>query len=323
MRHRTLIRIAQAALVCVVLGGCASANPRDPLERYNRAAFAFNDTVDRYAAKPVAEGYRKVVPSPVRTGVRNFFANLEDVWTGTNNLLQGKVGDALNDWMRVAINSVIGLGGLLDVASEARLEKHYEDFGQTLGWWGVPSGPYFVVPLLGPRTVRDTAALPLDLYGTRIGTVAGWAADRNEVALRNSLYALDYVRIRADALDATNLLEGASLDRYSFVRDAYLQRRLNQVYDGNPPKRKDDDDDAMAVPGTRFAHPGGPSPRSVVPLPGPRVDALASVPGSGSAGTPAENPATLAPVQPPSDGVSTAAVALERAFPRNQERDSQ
>lgn len=242
---RSICRVVLVLFVALV-AGCASTNPRDPLESYNRVVFAFNDKVDEYAAKPVAEGYRKVVPQLVRTGVRNFFSNLEDVWTGANNLLQGKVGDALSDVMRVAINTVFGLGGVLDVASEARLEKHYEDFGQTLGWWGVPSGPYFVVPFLGPRTIRDTAALPVDYYvGAMVPRVADWATTTGEVALRNSLYGVDYVRLRADALDATNLLEQAAIDRYRFVRDAYLQRRLNQIYDGNPPRRKlDDDDDA-------------------------------------------------------------------------------
>lgn len=233
--------VVVAVLACT---GCATTNPRDPLEPYNRVVFAFNDKVDTYATRPIGEAYRTVVPQLVRTGVRNFFSNLEDVWTSANNLLQGKVGDAAGDVMRVAINTVFGLGGIFDVASEGGLDKRFEDFGQTLGWWGVPSGPYFVLPFLGPRTIRDTASLPVDYYvGAMIPRVADWMADTGEVALRNSIYAFDYVRIRADLLDASNLVEQAAIDRYSFTRDAYLQRRRNQVYDGNPPRRKSDDDD--------------------------------------------------------------------------------
>lgn len=234
--------------MAAALGGCATNNPRDPFEPYNRAVYAFNDRVDRYALKPVAEGYRAAVPALVRTGVRNFFANLEDVWIGANNLLQGKVGEWANDWLRFAVNTVVGLGGVLDIASASGMEKHNEDFGQTLGRWGVPAGPYLVLPLLGPRTARDAAAIPLEFYGTQIGRLADWATSRHEVAFRNSLYGLDLVRVRAGLLDATNILEQAALDPYRFSRDAYLQRRLDQVYDGNPPRRRYDEDDESSLP---------------------------------------------------------------------------
>lgn len=237
-------RLLVVVLLAIAASGCASTNPRDPFESYNRAMYGFNDKLDTYVLKPVAEGYRFVVPSIVRSGVRNFFANLEDVWIGANNLLQGKVEEGLGDWMRFAVNSTFGLGGLLDVASEGRLQKHNEDFGQTLGRWGVGSGPYVVLPFFGPSSVRDTAALPVDITVGNLPRNAAIqaGAGSNEVALRNSLWVTSIINIRAGLLDTTNLLDQAALDRYSFVRDAYLQRRRSAVYDGNPPKLKDDDD---------------------------------------------------------------------------------
>ncbi|HEX7987439.1 MAG TPA: VacJ family lipoprotein, partial [Duganella sp.] len=158
----------QAALalgVTLMLAGCAGPNPRDPYESYNRAMFSFNDKVDTYALKPVATVYRDVTPSFVQTGVGNFFGNLGDAWTAVNNLLQGKGEAGMTDVTRFALNSTLGILGLFDIASEAGLQKHKEDFGQTLGTWGVSSGPYLMLPLLGPSTVRDTVALPADFYG--------------------------------------------------------------------------------------------------------------------------------------------------------------
>ena len=225
-----------------LLAGCATTggnNPRDPLERYNRAIFSFNDSLDTYVTKPIAEAYRFVLPSMVRSGVRNFFSNIEDVWIGVNNLLQGKVEDGLSDFMRVGINSTIGLAGLLDVASETRLEKHNEDFGQTLGKWGVGSGPYFVLPFLGPSTIRDSAAYPVDFQANLIGSVANAVTTTKEVALRTGMWGANFTGRRADLLDASSLVDQAALDRYSFIRDAFLQRRRSLVYDGNPPREKE------------------------------------------------------------------------------------
>lgn len=220
------------------LGGCATAggNPDDPLEGYNRAMFGFNDGVDKAIVKPVASGYKKVVPAFARTGVSNFFSNLGDVWIGINNVLQGKLGEGASDFGRFAINTTVGVLGLFDVASDAGLEKHNEDFGQTLGRWGVGSGVYVVLPFLGPSSVRDGfGLLAVDWQGDPVWYVGN-------VPTRNELYALRLVDTRASLLDASRLMEEAALDRYAYLRGAYLQRRRNLVYDGNPPREPDVDD---------------------------------------------------------------------------------
>jgi phospholipid-binding lipoprotein MlaA len=188
--------------------------------------------LDQVALKPLAKAYVNVVPSPVRTGVNNFFGNLGDVWTATNSLLQFKGQAAVETAMRVVINTTFGLGGLLDVATEMRLPKRKEDFGQTLAHWGMPSGPYVVLPLLGPSTLRDTAALPLDMKADLVQEVS-------DVATRNTLTALHVTDTRAGLLQAVDVAKEAALDPYSFVRDAYLQKRRNDIYDGNPPSNFD------------------------------------------------------------------------------------
>lgn len=224
----------------LVLAGCATTdNPRDPFEKFNRAMFTFNDKVDQVALKPAAEVYKETLPSFMQTGIGNFFGNLGDVWTAANNLLQGKIGDGMSDVMRVAFNSTFGIGGLFDWASEAGLPRHKEDFGQTLGFWGAKSGPYLVLPLLGPSTVRDALATPLDL-----------AADPwSQVYPVSYRYAGTVVRVidqRAVILDASNLIEEAALDRYVFVRDGYLQRRESVINDGNSPRSSYQDEEANA-----------------------------------------------------------------------------
>lgn len=212
------------------LGGCAShpANPDDPLEGYNRAMFSFNERLDRAVMRPVAQAYDAVTPLPVRTGVGNFFGNLGDVWVGGNNLLQGKLGDGFGDLARFVVNTTIGILGVFDVATEVGLVKHDEDFGQTLGRWGVGEGAYVVVPFFGPRTVRDAVALPLDLYADDL-----WAV--RDVPLHNSLTALRFVHARANLLGAEKTLEEGTLDKYAYARDFYLQQRRYKVFDGNPP----------------------------------------------------------------------------------------
>ncbi|MEB0139715.1 VacJ family lipoprotein [Undibacterium sp. CCC2.1] len=197
-------------------------NPRDPLEGFNRAMFDFNDAIDQAVLKPVAQVYANVTPSFVQTGVGNFFGNIGDIYTALNNLLQGKVGDGSSDIMRVALNSTFGLAGLLDIGSPAGLSKHKEDFGQTLGVWGVRSGPYLVLPVLGPTTVRDAVATPLDYYGD------AWSYYK-PVYIRNTGSLVRLVDKRASVLDAGSLIEEAALDRYVFIRDAYLQRRASQI----------------------------------------------------------------------------------------------
>lgn len=228
------------ALLTLGLAGCASTprNPDDPLERYNRAMFAVNDGVDRALVRPAAQIYEAVTPGFVRTGVGNFFGNLADVWIGFNNILQGKVGDGMSDWMRFMVNSTFGIFGLLDVASEMGLEKHDEDFGQTLAVWGVGEGPYVVLPLLGPRTLRDAAVLPVDMKGDPAWTISHGQTRAAVTALR-----VVHGRARLLPLDAT--LDEA-LDRYAFVRDSYLQRRRFLVHDGNPPIDYEDFDGESA-----------------------------------------------------------------------------
>lgn len=210
-----------------LLAGCAgpARNPEDPFEPFNRAVFKFNDAVDRAALKPAATAYKNVTPGFVQTGVNNFFGNLSDLWSSVNNLLQGKGQDGMNDFTRFAMNSTFGILGVLDIASEAGLPKHNEDLGQTLGRWGVPSGPYLMLPLLGPSTVRDTAALPADLWGDP------WS-HKDPVNWRNVGIVLRAVDQRASILDASNLMEEAALDRYAFIRDGYLQRRESRITDG-------------------------------------------------------------------------------------------
>ena len=226
--------LAPALGLVIVLSGCATTggagsgdnaaarNPVDPYERFNRTMFNFNDKVDQYALKPVATVYKRVLPSFVQTGVYNFFGNLGDVWTAVNNLLQGRVADGVTDVMRFAVNTTLGLGGLLDIGSEAGLQKHRQDFGATLGVWGVQSGPYVVLPLLGSSTMRDSVALPVDFAGDPWTYV-------NPDPTRYIGTALRVVDMRAGVLDASNLVEDAALDRYEFIRDAYLQRRAGKI----------------------------------------------------------------------------------------------
>lgn len=251
-----------------MLNGCATAgnlsNPKDPIEGFNRAMFAFNDSVDKAVVKPVAQGYVLVVPSPLRTGVSNFFGNIGDVFIAVNNLLQGKLPEAAGDMGRVAINSTVGLFGLIDVASEAGLEKHDEDFGQTIGRWGVADGPYVVLPILGPRTLRDAFAQILDTKTDPIAQLSG-------VPARNTLLASRAVSERADYLSTDKIVDEAALDRYAYIRDAYLQRRRSKLYDGNAPREVDDG--AQFDPGLKYVllqpprTSAEPSPATAEPAP--------------------------------------------------------
>ena len=220
-------------LPLLLLGGCATNSPRDPLEPMNRAIYSFNDGVDTALIRPVAEGYRAVFPAAVRTGISNVFANVNDVLVALNNLLQGKLVNAVSDVGRVLVNSTIGVVGIFDVATQFGLEKHNEDFGQTLGWWGVGDGPYLVLPIVGPSNLRDAVARVVDYKTDPITYV-------RSMRLRNSLWGTRALSQRADLLDTSKILETAALDPYEFLRDAYLQRRRSLVYDGAPPREKDD-----------------------------------------------------------------------------------
>ncbi|MCT7299351.1 VacJ family lipoprotein [Ralstonia sp. CHL-2022] len=258
MKTTTSIRTLRGFALAVAAGatlltGCATgptANPADPIEPFNREVFRINEDLDKGVLKPVAQTYVDVVPSPARTAVSNFFSNAGDVYSAVNNLLQLKGTAALEDTMRVAINTVLGLGGLIDIASDAGLPKHKEDFGQTLGVWGVPSGPYVVWPLLGPSTARDT-----------VGFLVDWQMDPltywHDSTITYSLAALRVVDVRANLLGASNVFEQAAVDKYTFLRDAYLQRRRYLIYDGNLPEDQDnkkspDTGDATVSPYQRF-----------------------------------------------------------------------
>ena len=234
MAPRRFLGLSLLAAV-VGMGGCATSggNQSDPLEGYNRAMFGFNDGVDKAIIKPLASGYKTVMPEFARTGVSNFFSNLGDVWIGVNNILQGKVGAGVSDFGRFAMNTTVGIVGLFDIASKAGLDKHNEDFGQTLGRWGMGSGAFVVLPILGPSDVRDGfSRLLIDWHGDPLWYVGN-------IPTRNELIGVRAVDERANLLDASRLAEEAALDHYSYVRDAYLQRRRSLIYDGNPPPQPD------------------------------------------------------------------------------------
>lgn len=225
-----------ALVIMLMLAGCATgpnANPKDPMEPLNRGVYQFNDALDRAVVKPVATAYRGVLPSPVRTGVTNFFANLQDAWSGVNNALQLKPLETMESFVRFGVNTVFGFAGVLDIATEMRIARHTEDFGQTLGYWGVGAGPYLMLPLLGPSTLRDTAALPVEAQGNLVNQAS-------DVPTRNAATALKLLDRRSRLLDATKMLDQVALDPYTFTRDAFLQRRRSAVYDGNPPDEPED-----------------------------------------------------------------------------------
>jgi len=262
------------AALLLALGGCATLRDArggpgarlDPWENWNRKVFAFNEGLDEKVLKPVATGYAKVVPQFARRGIDNFFSNAADAWSAVNNVLQGKAEPALQDVVRVTTNTVFGFFGLLDIASEFGLEHHYEDFGQTLGRWGFGAGAYVVWPVLGPSSVRDSAALPADRW------FASPALYIDDGRWKGGITVLQIINTRANLLGASKLLDDIALDKYSFIRDAYLQRRRSLVYDG----------DAPAVP---------------EPSDGPEPAAL--VPSAAASGASAASPAASAASAPP------------------------
>lgn len=232
-RPLAAVLLASAALLG---GGCASTanNPKDPYERFNRAMFSVNEGIDTVVAKPLAKGYDAAVPLPLKAGIGNFFGNVGDLWIGINSGLQGKPADAGTDFARLLINSTVGILGLFDVASEMGLDKHDEDFGQTLGRWGVGDGGYLFWPIIGSRTVRDTGGFIVDSYADPVR----WGIE--DIPVRNSAYFVRFVDVRASLLPADKVVEEAALDKYAYIRDAYLQRRRSQIFDGNPPKQLED-----------------------------------------------------------------------------------
>ena len=236
--HPSLVRrLLLPVLLVATLSGCATGpDRRDPFEPFNRGVLKFNDELDTAIVKPVATAYQENVPYPARKAVGNVFSNLGDVWSMANSLLQFKFPEAVESLMRVSINTVFGFYGILDIATEAGLERHREDFGQTLGYWGVSSGPYLVLPLLGPSTLRDASGFLVDRRADLVREVDPEGA-------RTGLYVLRVVDTRATYLRAGRLVDEVSLDRYTFLRDAYLQRRQAEIFDGEasrPPQTKDD-----------------------------------------------------------------------------------
>ena len=255
-----LLALAGGLAACASIPPGAGTNPADPWEVYNRHMFDVNDRVDRAVFKPVAQAYEAVLPQDVRVCVNNMFLNLLEPVNAINNLLQGKPSEAMSDLCRLAVNSTVGLFGCFDVAAKAGAPRSNEDFGQTLGRWGLQPGPYFVLPLLGPSSVRDTFGRLFDF----LGTDPLWYIQ--DIPVRNTLVGVRLVDTRASLLPAEKVLEAAALDRYQFVRDAYLQLRRNLVYDGNPPRLlnpddEDEDERPAAAPRPRDDPPMTPATR--------------------------------------------------------------
>ena len=272
MTPTSLILVARTArlwavFACVAglllaLGGCATgpnASARDPFEPLNRNVMKFNEGVDAIVLKPAATIYKETLPPLVRTGVSNFFGNLSDMWSFVNSLLQLKIQDAADNFGRVQLNTFFGLGGIFDIASEFNIDRHREDFGQTLGHWGMPAGPYLVLPLLGPSTLRDTLALPIDRKADPLHDV--------DPGGQSALYFLRAVDIRSNLLRASSVLDEAALDKYSFTRDAHLQRRRAEIYEsstsdssGQEPKADEPAPQPGAPSQEAPANPGAPAP---------------------------------------------------------------
>ncbi len=224
MKKKAALTMAAASLTLLVTSGCATGperKPGDPFEPANRAIFTFNDALDTHIAQPIAKGYQKVTPQPMRQAISNFFSNLGDISNFANDLLQLKITDATEDLMRLAMNTTFGLGGLIDFATAAGLPKHHQDFGLTLGHYGVPAGPYLVLPVFGPSSIRDGIGMGVDVKFNLLNYI--------EPAVRNPMYIAQFVSTRADLLGATDLLQQAALDKYSFVRDAYRQQRQSRI----------------------------------------------------------------------------------------------
>jgi phospholipid-binding lipoprotein MlaA len=256
-RLRRSLAVAALALFAL-LTGCATVppnagqDPRDPLEAINRQVFGFNEGLDKVVLKPLAQVYDTVLPVPVQDCLSNGFSNLREPSNAFNNLLQGKAAEAVSDVCRFAVNTTVGLLGCFDVASRMGLERHREDFGQTLGVWGLGQGPFLVLPLFGPSSIRDGAGLGVET----VLDVNFWI---NNVSVRNTIFGVRTINARDELLRADDLIAGAALDKYTFVRDGYLQRRRNQLFDGNPPREKDEDDDAEPEPAPKPAASTGSS----------------------------------------------------------------
>lgn len=254
------LSLAAALLMGAAVVQAQPTSPQDPLERVNRSIFDFNEGLDRNVLQPVASGYRKVVPSMVRTGVGNFIGNFGDAWSAINQFLQGKPSEGVHMGFRVLVNTTLGLGGILDWGTELGLERQSEDFGQTLGRWGLGAGPYLVLPVLGPSSVRDAGGLVLDLQATPSNLLFDETSDAVGASV------LQVIHRRSELLDATRVVDDIALDKYQFIRDGYLARRRSQVYDGNPPEeRQDEDDDGGTPDATSVQPPAAPQAPASAP----------------------------------------------------------
>lgn len=251
-----------ALVVIALLAGCASANKKDPLEPMNRMVFAMNKAADTALIKPVATIYTRLTPQFLRTGLSNMVNNMRDVITVVNGALQFKFGQAARDLERVVINTVFGAVGFFDLASRDGLTRNREDFGQTLAVWGVPSGPFLVLPLAGPSTVRDGVGLGVDIFLYP----PTWLI--SDVRASNIVYGATFVILRADALEAQEFVSDAAVDEYSFVREAWMQQRRNLIWDGNPPREELDDEDDDAPEKKGDAEPAV-SPAAAAPVVAP------------------------------------------------------
>jgi phospholipid-binding lipoprotein MlaA len=240
-----LINFLLSALLALMVTGCATQANKDPLEGLNRGVYKFNDVTDKVVLKPVAKVYKTVTPSPIRKGFNNFFNNLGSLTTVLNDLLQLKFANAFTDSGRFIINSTFGLAGFIDLASMDNIPNHKEDFGQTLGHWGVGSGAYLVLPILGPSSVRDTTGFVFDSATT---DPLRYTHNIGEVRLHNQLRAAQIIDKRTELLDAKDIIDNASLDPYAFTRDAYLQRRASDVQDGLVPADLLNSDDSGFEP---------------------------------------------------------------------------
>ncbi|MGH8797626.1 MAG: MlaA family lipoprotein [Caldimonas sp.] len=233
---RNLRSMLLMAAAMPFLAGCAMGPTRDdPFEPFNRAMYAVHEPIDTHVVRPFIDGYTKYTPAPLRIAISNFFNNIDDLFSAINDVLQGKRDKFGNDMGRVTINSGLGLGGLIDIASQIGVERGNEDFGQTFGVWGIGQGPYLFIPLFGPTTVRDGSGWIVRLYLGPTGYIP-------DVPTRNVIYGIGAIDARYQAQDAISFVDEAALDRYAFIRRAYLQRRLYQVYDGNvPPQKKEEE----------------------------------------------------------------------------------
>jgi phospholipid-binding lipoprotein MlaA len=312
-----LLRLVALTLLALWLGGCATwIRQPDPFEKANRQVFAFNETLDAHVIKPVAEAYQALTPRPVRVGLTNFFGNVRDLWSAVNLVLQGRVGEATSDMLRFSTNTTLGLFGFLDIASEMGLDRHGEDFGLTLGRWGFSPGPYIVWPLFGPSTVRDSVGLPVDLLAAPDPFIT-------DIGQRNFLSVTRLVNTRANLLKATQVLDDIALDRYNFVRDAYLQRRRSLIMGGETveeePQERYDLPEGAAPPAVPASVPPPVQNHPPEPVPAPKQEgdqpAPAPVPAPQPASTPASGPAPGASPAPASMPASAAALGATASGP--------